>query len=148
MMIRSAIIDDESAVRACAHLAYVPYISLIGRKPAPMLADYVTQIAKGWVHITVDASNQLQGFIVFHPLANQMLLEKVAVVPSAARQNIGKSLIVYCEQAAMKQGLHAVQRHTNAKMSANLGLYPKLGYPKIDGTSSPEGAMDLVVLAL
>lgn len=46
-MIRQAVADDEVAVRACAEKAYAQYVSVIGRKPAPMLADFGAQIAAG-----------------------------------------------------------------------------------------------------
>jgi hypothetical protein len=47
LIIRQALAGDESAVRTCAEKAYVRYVPLIGRKPAPMLADYASRIARG-----------------------------------------------------------------------------------------------------
>lgn len=66
-MIRPALPTDQPAIQACAELAYTRYIPLIGRKPAPMLADYASQIAAGWVHVALDEQASLQGFIVFYP---------------------------------------------------------------------------------
>ena len=45
--VRQAVAADEPAVRACAEGAYARYVAAIGRKPAPMVADFAAQIAAG-----------------------------------------------------------------------------------------------------
>ena len=48
--IRQARASDEAEIRHCTEAAYARYIPLIGRKPAPMLADFAAQIVAGdWV---------------------------------------------------------------------------------------------------
>ncbi|WP_370207610.1 GNAT family N-acetyltransferase [Pararhodobacter marinus] len=131
-MIRLAVAQDEPAIRDAAERAYAPYVPLIGRKPAPMLADYAAQIAAGLVHVALSKAGAFQGFIVFRPQGPAMLLENVAVLPEAAGQGIGRALIGYCEDMARAEGLRAVRLYTNAKMAANLTLYPRLGYVEID----------------
>ncbi|MFV3314559.1 GNAT family N-acetyltransferase [Pseudomonas sp. NY15374] len=130
-MIRPATPTDQPAIQACAEQAYARYIPLIGRKPAPMLADYARQIAEGQVHVAIDEQANLQGFIVFYPDDNCMLLENVAVLPSAAGRGIGKALINLCESRVRQLGLNAVQLYTNERMTDNLGLYPRLGYVEV-----------------
>ncbi|MGC7837669.1 GNAT family N-acetyltransferase [Pseudomonas sp. L7] len=130
-MIRPATPADQPAIQACAEQAYARYIPLIGRKPAPMQADYASQIAAGWVHVALDEQASLQGFIVFYPDDNHMLLENVAVLPSAAGRGVGKALINLCESRARQLGLNAVQLYTNERMTENLCLYPRLGYVEI-----------------
>lgn len=39
-MIRPANANDEPEIRECAEQAYARYVPVIGRKPAPMLADF------------------------------------------------------------------------------------------------------------
>ncbi len=126
--IRPATAADEPAIRACAGAAYTRYIAAIGRKPAPMLADYAADIAAGHVHAATDAAGILQGFIVFFPEGGRMLLENVAVLPSAAGRGLGKALMAHCEAAARQAGLGAVELYTNEKMVENLAIYPRLGY--------------------
>ncbi|MDK3018464.1 GNAT family N-acetyltransferase [Pseudodonghicola flavimaris] len=126
-MIRPARPEDEAAIRLCARAAYRHYVAAIGREPAPMVADFATQIAAGQVHVA-ETGDALTGFIVFFPRAGQMFLENVAVDPSAAGQGIGKALIGFCEAEARRLKLPAVALYTNEKMVANLTIYPKMGY--------------------
>ncbi|AWY39215.1 GNAT family N-acetyltransferase [Pseudomonas putida] len=130
--IRQAVAEDEGAVRACAEQAYAPYVAVIGRKPAPMSADYGAQIAAGQVYVCTGEGGELQGFIVFFAVDRHMLLENVAVAESARGQGVGKRLIGFCEDQALRMGLGSVQLYTNARMTENLAIYPKLGYLEVD----------------
>ncbi|RII78360.1 GNAT family N-acetyltransferase [Pseudomonas monteilii] len=130
-MIRLALATDEPEVRQCAEQAYARYVPLIGRKPAPMTADFARQIADGVVYVATDDRAVFQGFIVFYAEHGHMLLENVAVLPSAAGQGVGKALIRFCEDAARQQGVGAVHLYTNEKMTENLSIYPKLGYVNV-----------------
>lgn len=130
--IRKAVAGDAPAIRDCAALAYARYVPLIGRKPAPMLADFPAQIAAGDVQVAVDGAGALLGFIVFRPEGGHMLLENVAVMPGAAGRGIGKALIARCEATARQLGLDSVQLYTNEKMVENLSIYPRLGYAETD----------------
>ncbi|MCK0547699.1 GNAT family N-acetyltransferase [Pseudomonas syringae] len=130
-MIRIAEASDEFDIRHCAEQAYARYVPVIGRKPAPMTADFITQIATGIVYVATDDQARFQGFIVFHEKDGYFLLENVAVLPSAAGRGVGKALISFCENAARQRGMSAVHLYTNAKMADNLSIYPKLGYVKV-----------------
>lgn len=100
-----AVASDEPRVRHCAELAYARYVPLIGRKPAPMVADFIAQIAAGEVFVATDGQDALEGFIVFRVEGDHILLENVAVLPSAAGRGVGKDLIDFCEAAARERGL-------------------------------------------
>lgn len=130
-MIRQAEASDEPDVRECAEQAYARYVPLIGRKPAPMVADFAAQIAAGEVYVATDDRNAFQGFIVFHAEDGHMLLENVAVLPRAAGHGVGKRLIGFCENATRRRGMNAVHLYTNEKMTENLSIYPKLGYVEV-----------------
>ncbi len=127
-MIRPATPADEAAIRACAEAAYSRYVAAIGRRPAPMDADYAAHIAAGEAHVAVDGEGRLQGFIVFFEDEGAMQLENVAVSPDAAGQGIGKALVAFCETEARHKGLTRVSLYTNEKMTENLSIYPHLGY--------------------
>jgi GNAT superfamily N-acetyltransferase len=129
-MIRQAEASDESSIRSCAEQAYARYVPLIGRKPAPMLADFAAQIAAGDVYIATDEKDAFQGFIVFYAEDGHILLENVAVLPSAAGRGVGKALIGFCEDAARQRRMN-VHLYTNEKMTDNLSIYPKLGYVEV-----------------
>ncbi|EWY36952.1 acetyltransferase [Skermanella stibiiresistens SB22] len=131
-MIRPAIPSDEADIRACAESAYVGYVAVIGREPAPMVADFAAQIAAGQVHVSMGEDDVMQGFIVFFPQEDSMLLENVAVWPWASGQGVGKALIGFCEDEARRLGCRAARLYTNEKMTDNLSIYPKLGYVEVD----------------
>lgn len=131
-MIRPAAVSDEGAIRACAESAYSRYIEGIGRRPAPMDADFAGQIAAGHVYVAVDEQGAFQGFIVFFEEDGAMFLENVAVMPSAAGWGVGKTLIGFCEAEARRLRLQSVRLYTNEKMIENLSIYPKLGYLETD----------------
>ncbi|MDB5551488.1 MAG: acetyltransferase [Rhizobium sp.] len=137
-MIRKAKTTDEAAVRDCAEGAYTRYVALIGRKPAPMIADFAAQIASDQVYVAVDGNDELQGFIVFFPDDGHMFLENVAVRPEVAGRGVGKSLIQFCEAEAERLGLGGVHLYTNEKMAENLSIYPRLGYQEV-GRRSEHG---------
>ena len=134
-MIRRAVADDEAAVRTCAEQAYAPYVPLIGRKPAPMLADFKAQIAAGHVYLFSGEQGELQGFIVFYALEQHMFLENIAVSKAGRGQGIGKSLVQFCEAQAARMGLGSVRLYTNEKMTDNLAIYPRLGYVEVQRRS-------------
>jgi ribosomal protein S18 acetylase RimI-like enzyme len=129
--IRPAVPADEPAIRDCAERAYAAYVPVIGRRPAPMDADVAAQIAAGEVHVATDATGAIRGFVVFRAEAGHMLLDNVAVLPEEAGRGTGKALIRFCEDTARGRGLATVRLYTNARMSANLALYPRLGYAEI-----------------
>lgn len=136
--IRLALATDEPAIRACAEAAYGGYVTAIGRKPAPMVADFAAQIAAGQVHVATGTNGALLGYVVFFPEDRHMHLEAVAVIPAAAGQGIGKQLIRFCESEARRAGLKAVHLYTNQRMTANLSIYPHLGYVEV-GRRSEDG---------
>jgi ribosomal protein S18 acetylase RimI-like enzyme len=137
-MIRQATAQDETQIRECAEKAYERYVQLIGRKPAPMVADFTSQIAKGEVFLAMDNQGEFQGFIIFYTEEGHILLENVAVLPRAAGCGVGKELINFCENAARERGLDAVKLYTNEKMTENLSIYSKLGYAEV-GRRTEEG---------
>lgn len=130
-MIRQAIASDEPQIRECAEQAYACYVPLIGQKPAPMIADFASQITAGVIYVATDVQGIFQGFIVFYAKENYIFLENVAVLPSSAGRGIGRALISFCENNARERGLNAVHLYTNEKMTENLSIYLKLGYTEV-----------------
>ncbi len=127
--IRKAGPGDLDAVRRIARAAYAPYVARIGREPAPMVADFAASIAAGelWVARGV-AGAPVAGFVVAYPRSDHWHLENVAVEPSAQGTGLGGALIAHVETMARAAGARAVELYTNAQMTGNLSLYPRLGY--------------------
>ena len=131
-MIRKAVADDVAAIRECSDKAFSGYIPLIGRQPAPMTADFSAQIAAGQIYVALNDGGDLLGYIAFFPQGNHMNLDSIAVLPAASGRGIGKKLITFCEDEARRLGLEAVHLYTNEMMTANLSIYPRLGYVEVD----------------
>lgn len=130
--IRQAQPADEAAVRSCAEDAYEQYIAAIGKKPAPMVADFAHLIAAGHVHVAVSPETVVLGFVVFWSEDEHVQLENVAVRSDMTKCGIGKYLIDFCEREAKRLGATSVKLYTNEKMAENLSIYPHLGYQEIE----------------
>ncbi|SEK55899.1 L-amino acid N-acyltransferase YncA [Roseivivax marinus] len=130
--IRQARATDVDAIRACAEQAYAPYIPRIGRAPAPMAADFAALVARGVVWVATDAEHGLLGFVTFWPEGDHVYLDSVAVRPEAAGRGLGKALIRFCEERALADGFGTVALYTNAAMTENQRIYPRLGYVEVD----------------
>jgi ribosomal protein S18 acetylase RimI-like enzyme len=128
MPVRPARPEEGSIIRNCANEAYAQYVERIGREPAPMVADFESQIEQGIVYVSIDDQNDIQGFIVFYPKEDQVHLENVAVFKQYQGMGVGKQLISYCEKTAAQNGFSTIELYTNEKMTENLDVYPRLGY--------------------
>lgn len=131
MAIRQAHFGDLDGVRACAEEAYAIYIPRMGKKPAPMVADFAAQIAVGRIHV-IEVGGSVAGFIVLYRRGDHLHVENVAVFPAHQRRGLGGALLSYAEEHAKRQNIPAIELYTNVKMTENLELYPRLGYVEID----------------
>ena len=114
-------------MKAVADAAYGLYVERIGRRPAPMDADFATHIARGEAHGAY-SSGVLTGYIVLFPRGDHLFIENVAVHPGAQGKGVGAALLAFAEAEARRRGLDAIELYTNARMTENLSLYPRLGY--------------------
>ncbi len=127
IVIRPAAAGDADAVAACAEAAYTIYVSRMDRKPAPMVADFATQIGAGQVHVCI-GDDGLAGFIVLYPRGDHIHVENVAVRPECQGMGIGRRLLAFAQEHARSAGIGAIELYTNAAMTENLTFYPHLGY--------------------
>ena len=125
--IRAATAADAASVVDCVNAAYEQHIAAIGKKPAPMLADYPRLIGKGFVRVAV-AGEAIIGVIVMWPEDDHLYVDNVAVLPAAQGTGLGKVLLADADDEARRLGLDEIRLYTNEKMSANLDYYPRRGY--------------------
>ena len=125
MEIRPAREADLEAVRRIARAAYALYVPRIGREPAPMVADFAAAQAAGQLWVVGEPA---QCYVHAYPRGDHWHLENVAVDPSAQGQGLGRRLIAAVEGMAADAGARAVELYTNAAMTENRALYPRLGY--------------------
>jgi len=126
-VIRLANVDDVSAIKHCAKAAYAPYVKRMGKRPAPMVADFDNLVHQQSVYV-LDADKHIRGYIVCFPKQDHFHIENIAVAPEFHRRGYGKQLMKHAETEALARGFSRIELYTNEKMRENLKLYPKLGY--------------------
>lgn len=139
VQLRVATPIDVTCVAAIAEAGYEKYVERMGRKPAPMVADFGSAIAKGRVWVA-DVSGVVCGYAVYYPVSQDqtvdpalvMHLENIAVDPRVEGQGIGRRLIDHVETEATALGIDRIELYTNAKMYENLAYYTRLGFDEID----------------
>ena len=125
--IRIAVEADAPALRRIAVAAYQHYVPRIGRRPAPMTADYAPAARGGQAWVAAE-EGQAVGFIILIPQPGHLLLENVAVLPAAQGRGVGARLMALAEEHARRLHLSEIQLYTNQAMSENLAYYPRHGY--------------------
>ena len=130
-VIRMATAADVAAIRALIERAYALYVPRIGRRPAPMDADYAQHVADGEVAV-LDEEGAIAGIVVWRPESDHGFIDNVAVDPDRQGRGIGRLLLAYVEREAARRGLGELRLYTNAKMTENLATYPKIGWTEFD----------------
>jgi GNAT superfamily N-acetyltransferase len=125
--VRPAGQGDADVLRRIAAAAYQPYVARIGRPPAPMTADYDQAVRSGHAWLAVQ-DGQPVGFAVLIAQPGYLLLENVAVLPTAQGRGIGARLLGLAEEHARSLGLGEIRLYTNEAMTENLAYYPRRGY--------------------
>lgn len=128
MTIRPAHPGDAEAVRQLVHASYAHYVARMGKPPGPMLDDYARRIADGqtWV---LEEEGALAGILVLEDADDDaLLLDNVAVSPSAQGKGFGRALVAFAEEEAGRRGHREVRLYTNVLMTENIALYERLGF--------------------
>lgn len=125
--IRRATAADIPAITALTRAAYAKWVPLIGREPLPMRADHAAAFAKHRFDL-LDDGGTLAGLIETVAQADHLLIENVAVLPDHQGRGHGRALMAHAEALATGAGLAGVRLYTNARFTANIALYARLGY--------------------
>ena len=133
MSIREADARDVPVIEQIVERAYEGYVARIGRRPSPMEQDYAERVASARVFVWDE--DGVKALLVLVPAADHLLIENVAVDPPAQGRGIGRRLMAYAEREAIALGLDELRLYTNAAMSENLALYPRLGYRETERRS-------------
>ncbi len=127
-MIRPARPEDADAIHQLVLDAYGHYVARLGKPPGPMLDDYARRVAAGqaWV---LDEGGAFAGALVLEDAGDgTLLLDNVAVAPSAQGKGHGQALIAFAEAEARRRGCREVRLYANVLMTENLALYGRLGF--------------------
>lgn len=130
-MLRAATDSDVPSIARLVTAAYTPYIARIGRPPAPMTADFAALVAAGDAYVLLDGA-AVTGVLVAVVQPDHVHVESVAVAPAAQGRGHGRTLLAFAEELATRRGLSQTRLYTNAAMTENLALYPRLGYVEVD----------------
>jgi GNAT superfamily N-acetyltransferase len=119
--------DDADTIRALTREAYAPWVSLIGREPLPMTADYDAALREHRFNLTF-RSGELVGLIETTAAPEHLLVVNVAVAPSLQSAGLGRRLLAHAEALAREQGLTTLRLYTNARFKRNISICQRLGY--------------------
>ncbi len=125
--IRPATAADLPVIGDIVAAAYARYLSRMDRPPAPMLRDYRSGLASIWV-----TGEPVTGLISLTEEDGSLLIENVAVHPSAQGTGTGRRLMEFAEHEAARRGLHRLTLYTNEVMTENYAIYTHLGYQETD----------------
>ena len=129
--LRPAETDDLAFVTNCAGSAYSLYIERIGKKPAPMVADFAAAQREGHLEI-MQAEKVDIGFLVSFSRQDSLFVENIAIAPEHQGKGFGGAIFALLEVRAQELGLATIELYTNEKMTENLTLYPRLGFEEFD----------------
>ena len=126
--LRKAEKADQAAIEKIAQEAYALYVPRMDKKPFPMLDDYAAHIEAGAAFVLEDGDG-IRGYIILLPAGDgALLLDNVAIDPSAQKCGYGRKLLDFAEAVARERGLDRIILYTNEAMRENLVWYPKMGY--------------------
>ena len=139
--VRRANDADADAIRDLVAAAYAKYITLIGRMPMPMLADYGTAMREHEVWV-LEEDDTVVGIIELVPESDHLWIENVAIAPSHQGHGLGRRLLALAEVEARRHGLTALGLLTNERYADNIAMYERYGYRETHRT--PHLGTDLV----
>jgi GNAT superfamily N-acetyltransferase len=114
-------------VAALVQRAYTPWVAVVGKRPAPMDDDYAHHIAAGEVFV-LDEAGGLAALAVLIEAPDHLLLDNVAVDPAWHGRGLGRRMIDFAEQEALRRGYGELRLFTNERMERNIALYQRLGF--------------------
>ena len=125
--LRRATATDADAVAALVDRAYRIYLPRIGRPPSPMNDDYhmVVHDHDVWV---VDGPQAIEAVLVLMPESDGLFIDNIAVEPSRQQTGLGRMLMAFAEDEALRLGLPALTLVTNEHMTENIARYMRLGF--------------------
>jgi len=124
--IRSGLGQDQPQLERIAAEAYQQYIPVMGKKPAPMLADYAAHLDRDTVYVALDGEIVI-GYAIIISKKDGWWLENIAVDPAHAGKGVGTALIARLEGDLARQTDY-YQLYTNRLMLRNIDWYLRLGF--------------------
>jgi ribosomal protein S18 acetylase RimI-like enzyme len=126
---RPATSEDLADIEDLVAASYEKYLSRMDRPPAPMFQDYSASIAAGEVWVL---GRPVRGLVSLTGTSGgALLIENVAVHPSAQGSGLGRELMEFAEREAARRGLRRLVLYTSEAMTENPAIYRHLGYAEV-----------------
>lgn len=129
LSLRRATAADLSAIKVLIDAAYARYLTRMDKPPGPMLRDYRPSIEAGTTWVT---GSPITAVLTLYPVDNHLLIENIAVHPSAQGSGLGRALMSFAEQEAARRGLTRMALYTHEVMTENQAIYARLGYTEVE----------------
>jgi ribosomal protein S18 acetylase RimI-like enzyme len=125
--IRPAMAADVPTIVEIVDQAYRHYIARMGKPPGPMLDDYAARVSEGAVWVLKEGA-EIAAIIVLLPAPNYLLLDNIAVSPTRQGSGLGRRLLAFAEDEALRRGYREIRLYTHQTMVENQRLYASIGY--------------------
>jgi ribosomal protein S18 acetylase RimI-like enzyme len=127
--IRRATAADLPAIKAVIDAAYARYLTRMDKPPGPVLRDYGPSVEDGTTWVT---GSPIAAVLTLYPGDGHLLIENIAVHPSAQGRGLGRALMDFAEQEAARLGLTRMTLYTHEVMTENQAIYARLGYTEAE----------------
>jgi ribosomal protein S18 acetylase RimI-like enzyme len=127
--VRRATAGDLPAIKAIIDAAYAKYLTRMDKRPAPMLRDYAPSVADGTTWVT---GSPVTAVLTLYPRDDHLLIENIAIDPSAQGRGLGRTLMSFAEQEATRLGFTRMALVTHEVMTENQAIYARLGYTEVE----------------
>jgi ribosomal protein S18 acetylase RimI-like enzyme len=125
--IRAATVADIAAIVTCSDLAFISFACDTDKEDVKPTHYLQSQILEGSIHLICDGACVL-GYISLWPIAGQMFIDTLAVLPKHHRQGFGSQLLKFADSETLRLGLKSVSLFTKATIAHNLEFYRRRGY--------------------
>jgi GNAT superfamily N-acetyltransferase len=122
--------SEATAIKVLLEVAYSVYVPRMGRMPLTMKADFAAAIRDDLIWVLIE-DDWLLAVLHLRSRSDCLFIEDVAVRVDRQRRGIGKTLLAFAEDEALRRGYHEIQLCTNETMVENIALYQSLGYREI-----------------
>ena len=129
LSLRRTTAADLPAIKALIDAAYARYLTRMDKPPGPMLRDYRSSVEAGTTWVT---GSPITAVLTLDRVDDYLLIENIAVHPSAQGRGLGRALMSFAEQEATRCGLTRMVLYTHEIMTENQAIYARLGYTEVE----------------
>ena len=119
--------QDADLIRTFVRATFAKWVSIMGREPLPMTADYAEALQHNGF-VLAFAGETLAGVLETVVEDDHLWVETVAVRSDLQGQGLGQILMAKAADEARAKGLSELRLLTNAALTSNLAFYQANGF--------------------